>query len=297
MFESQVLQGRLLTPTHLDEIRTLIERHPNASRKHLSRLLAQAWNWHSASGQLKDMAARTLMLKLHERQWVVLPARRRLSPKRRALDAPELFDLLAPSAEIDAPLSQCLPLTITPLARRDPQTYTFSRLLARHHYLGYLGPVGENIAYRVQDRSGRDLACVLFGAAAWKVAPRDQWIGWLPSARPQRLAWIANNNRYLILPGVKVPHLASHILARIARRISSDWQAKYGHPLYLLETFVEQGRFKGTCYKAANWICVGQTQGRSRQDRYNTLRVPIKDVYVYPLLPKARKLLCQSLPS
>jgi hypothetical protein len=297
MFEPQVLQGRLLTQTHLDEIRTLIELHPTASRKHLSRLLAQAWDWRSAAGQLKDMAARTLMLKLHERQLLVLPARRRLSPKRRALDTPELFDLPTDSLAVEGPLSACLPLTLTPLARRDPQMYVFSRLLARHHYLGYRGPVGENIAYRVQDPSGRDLACVLFGAAAWKVAPRDQWIGWLPLSRAQRLAWIANNNRYLILPGVKVPHLASHILSRIARRIASDWQAKYGHPLYLLETFVERDRFKGTCYKAANWICVGQTQGRSRQDRYTTLHVPIKDVYVYPLLPDARERLCQTIPS
>jgi hypothetical protein len=288
MFTPQVLQGRHLTQADLDEIRALNERHPNASRKQLSRLLAHAWNWRSANGQLKDMAARTLMLKLHERGLVVLPVRRQVSPKRRRLDVPELFDL-AENPVIEGPLSACLPLSITPLARRDPQMYTFSRRLARHHYLGYQGPVGENIAYQVQDRWRRDVACVLFGAAAWKVAPRDRWIGWLPLARAQRLAWIANNSRFLILPGVKIPHLASHILGRVARRISQDWQAKYAHPIVLLETFVERDRFKGTCYKAANWICLGQTQGRSRQDRHRLLHTPIKDVYVYPLMPDFRE--------
>jgi len=211
MFTPQVLQGRLLTQTHLDEIRTLIEIHPTASRKHLSRLLAQAWNWRSANGQLKDMAARTLMLKLHERQWVVLPAPRRLSPKRRALDVPELFDALSEPA-IEDSLEACLPLTIAPLGRRDHRMYTFSRLLARHHYLGYRGPVGENIAYGVQDCRGRDLACMLFGAAAWKVAPRDQWIGWTPPMRLQRLAWIANNSRFLILPWVRVKGAISFLV-------------------------------------------------------------------------------------
>ena len=285
-----VLQGRFLTPAHLAEIKTVISAHPGASRNQLSILLAQRWNWRSASGQLKDMAARTLMLKLHTRGWILLPQRRRAPSKRyTAGDIPELFDTTAPDPINDA-LNILLPLQITALT---PQTVKpFHRALAQHHYLGFRGPVGENIAYQVRDRSGRDLACALFGAAAWKVAPRDAWIGWSPEVRQKRLPFIANNSRFLILPWVKVPHLASHILGRIIRRISSDWQTKYGHPLCLLETFVEQDRFKGTCYKAANWIHVGQTQGRSRQDRTNTLRVPIKDIYLYPLLPHAADRLC-----
>ena len=145
--------------------------------------------------------------------------------------------------------------------------------------------------YRVQDRTGRDVACVLFGAAAWKVAPRDTWIGWNSPARTSGIQRIANNNRFLIYPWVKVPHLASHILGRIARRIAVDWQAKYSHPIALLETFVEQDRFRGTCYKAANWICVGQTQGRSRQDRSRTLNRPVKDIYLYPLGAHYRRIL------
>lgn len=139
--------------------------------------------------------------------------------------------------------------------------------------------------YLVRDRHGRDLACVLFGSAAWKTKPRDEFIGWSRETRARNLLWITNNTRFLILPWVRVPHLASHVLGRISRRIRTDWRAKYGHPVYLLETFVEQGRFLGTCYKAANWIFVGSTTGRSRQDRYNTLAVPVKDIYLYPLIP------------
>ena len=292
VFKPQVLQGRSLTQAHLDAIKALIHAHPEAHRTHLSILLAQAWNWRSTSGQLKDMAARTLLLKLQALGWITLPARRIAPRKRRGLDVnPELFDAVSHDPLIDT-LNTFTPLQLSVLT---PKTSgTFSRYMALHHYLGYRGPVGENIAYQVRDRQGRDLACALFGAAAWKVAPRDAWIGWSSEVRQKRLAFIANNSRFLILPWVKVPHLASHILGRIARRISQDWQTKYGHPLYLLETFVERDRFKGTCYQAANWACVGQTQGRSRQDRYNTLRVPVKDIYVYPLTPRFRDPLCHA---
>jgi len=159
----------------------------------------------------------------------------------------------------------------------------FHRYVAQHHYLGFRGPVGETIAYAVQDRLGRDLACVFFGAAAWKVASRDTWIGWTPDQRARGIQRIANNSRFLILPWVKVPHLASHLLGRITRRIEADWQTKYGHGIDLLETFVDRDRFRGTCYRAANWVPVGSTQGRSRQDRMHSMRVPVKDIYVYPL--------------
>lgn len=144
--------------------------------------------------------------------------------------------------------------------------------------------------YRLYDRKSLPVACLLFGSAAWKTAPRDEFIGWNASRRQGRhLSFITNNMRFLILPRVMVPHLASHILGRISRRLSHDWLQKYGHPIYMLETFVEQERFRGTCYKAANWIHVDQTQGRSRNDRYAKLQVPIKDVYVYPLTPHFRE--------
>ncbi|MFZ4618554.1 MAG: Druantia anti-phage system protein DruA, partial [Rectinemataceae bacterium] len=141
----------------------------------------------------------------------------------------------------------------------------------------------------VRDRCDRVVACAVFGAAAWKTEPRDSFIGWDPATRAMRLGDIANNNRYLILPWVEVPHLASHVLGLLARRIRNDWMEKYCHPVALLETFVDRGRFRGTCYRAANWQCVGQTQGRSRQDRHKTMSVPIKDIYLYPLTPEFRK--------
>jgi len=124
---------------------------------------------------------------------------------------------------------------------------------------------------------------VLFGSAAWKTTSRDTFIGWDHTVREENVNRITNNTRFLILPWVKVPHLASHILGKISRRINKDWISKYGHPVYLLETFVDRSRFKGTCYKAANWICTGQTTGRTRNDRYRSIQAPIKDVYVYPL--------------
>jgi len=145
--------------------------------------------------------------------------------------------------------------------------------------------------YLVKDRHGRDLACVLFGSAAWKTRPRDLFIGWSHETRSRNLSRLTNNTRFLILPWVHVPHLASHVLGRISRRIRADWQNKYAHPVDLLETFVERERFLGTCYKAANWIHIGSTTGRSRQDRYHTLVAPVKDIYVYPLIPRFKEAL------
>jgi hypothetical protein len=159
----------------------------------------------------------------------------------------------------------------------------FSAALAEFHYLGCRGTVGENLQYMVTDVNGRLLACLLFGSAAWKCSPRDQYIGWTREQRERHLHLITNNTRFLILPWVQVPHLASWILGHVLRRLSADWQKKYGHRIVLVETFVERDRFAGTSYKASNWIRLGFTTGRSRQDRRRTLQVPVKDVYIYPL--------------
>jgi hypothetical protein len=165
----------------------------------------------------------------------------------------------------------------------------FAAALAGFHYLGYRGTVGENVQYAVTDGTGRLLACILFGAPAWKCRTRDEFIGWSAEQRQRHLCLIANNTRFLILPFVRVPHLASWILGQTLRRLSQDWQRKYGHPILLAETFVERSRFAGTSYKAANWIRLGSTTGRSRQDRQHTLQVPVKDVYVYPLHDRFRE--------
>ena len=160
------------------------------------------------------------------------------------------------------------------------------------NYLSYGGPVGENIGYLIRSGAGADLACLLFGAAAWRCAPRDRWIGWSSEQRAQGLFFIANNSRFLILPWVRVPYLASHILSAIASRIQADWQRRYHHPIYLLESFVQQDRFRGTCYQAANWVRVGQTTGRTRQDRHNRVNAPFKDIYLYPLSDDVPRQLC-----
>jgi hypothetical protein len=168
----------------------------------------------------------------------------------------------------------------------------FNGLLAHYHYLGHRNTVGENLRYLVRDRHGQPLACVLFGSAAWKCAARDRFLGWDAAQRQRNLQRLTNNTRFLVLPWVEVPHLASHVLGIIARRIRADWQAKYGHPVHALETFVDCSRFKGTCYRAANWRRLGQTQGRTRNDRGRRIRVAVKDVYLYPLVADVRRELC-----
>lgn len=290
---SLVVQGRTLSSENLEHIRSLLVVQPPLNRRRISIELAQKWNWRTAIGQLKDMAARTLLLKLHRRGIITLPpCRKRSHPAPPPVPQPWLFQEPAPTP-IQEPLSDLTPLRWDVISARHPQRKIFSALLARHHYLGYGGPVGENIAYLVRDRHDRPLACLLFGAAAWKTHPRDLWIGWDPLIRQRRLPFVVNNSRFLILPWVRVPHLASHILARSTRRLCMDWQTKYGHPIYLVETFVDHERFRGTCYRAANWVHVGQTQGRSRQDRTRTLHVPIKDVYLHPLSSRFREELCR----
>ncbi len=283
------IQGRDLSEQDLTQIRGLLGAHPDWSRNRLDITLARIWNWRTAAGQLKTMAAHSLLLKLEQRGWITLPTRRRAASKRLPIAAQlPLRERSEPS--ISAKLSELTPLAVEIVAAGHPD---FSRYLAQHHYLGYRGPVGENLAYLVRDRHGRDLACVLFGAPAWKVAARDSFIGWGHALRPRRLHLLTNNTRFLILPWVSVPHLASHVLGRTTRRLSTDWQTKYGHPVHLVETFVDRSRFKGTCYRAANWTCVGQTQGRSRQDRTRSLSVPVKDVFVLALTPRFREELCR----
>jgi hypothetical protein len=155
--------------------------------------------------------------------------------------------------------------------------------LRQFHYLGFGGAVGENLQYVVADEQERPLACLVFGAAAWKCQDRDRFIGWSAAQRQRHLSWVANNSRFLILPWVRVPQLGSWILGQVSRRIAADWQAKYGHEVVLLESFVERDRFRGTVYRAANWLAVGATAGRTRQDRHTCIHAPVKDIYLYPL--------------
>lgn len=294
MLENELVQGRRIGSREISQVQELIAANPLWSRWRLSVALAQRWQWYAPSGQLKDLAARSLLLKLHERRLIVLPERRRVPTQRRVEATADLFELHPPEP-VEASLSSLSPLQIQVVGPRQPNYHTFQRYLVHHHYLGYRGPIGENRGYLIQSSTGVDLACLLFGAAAWQCAPRDRWIGWSAEQRAQRLPFIANNSRFVILPWVRVPHLASHILSRVAQRIAADWQQRYRHPIHLLESFVQPDRFRGACYQAANWVCVGQTTGRTRQNqryRDNAVHAPVKDVYLYPLDPHARRHLC-----
>ena len=296
MFAPGLIQGRWLGVEDFDALQRLIAEHPHWSRRRLSIALCEALNWRTASGQLKDMSARLLLNKLAERGLIKLPARRRGGGRQilRALSEPELFSLSAGAGDlIEGPLRALQPLEVIRVEPRTLQANAFVWHLAQHHYLGFEGAAGQNLRYLLRDCYGRDLACVLFAAAAWKVQARDAFIGWSAPRRQQRLSLIINNSRFLILPHVRVPHLASHILGTILGRVRADWQRKYDLAPCLAETFVEQERFTGSCYRAANWLRVGQTCGRSRHDRHHTVQVPVKDIYLYPLCHDFKERLCQ----
>lgn len=281
MIEPLVVQGRQLAPPDIVRIRELVAGNPNWSRRLLSQALCAEWDWRNASGQPKDMAARSLLVKLHARGLIELPPRRQTPSNRmtcRSLPR-QNWD----TTPVSGTLCDLGPLKVEEVSNDSVARFRFAAALTEFHYLGCRGTVGENLQYTVTDSSGRLLACLLFGSAAWKCGARDQWIGWTAEQRQQRLHLVTNNSRFLILPFVKVPHLASWILGRVLRRLSSDWENKYGHGIVLVETFVERQRFTGASYKAANWIPVGATTGRSRQDRDHTLEVPVKDVFVFPL--------------
>jgi hypothetical protein len=283
------LQGRRLSGDDLAAVHALIKQHSDWHRTALSRHLCELWNWRNGAGQLKDMAARTLLLKLHARGLIELPPpqsrTRRPCAQAPATFQPELSPLaptpIGPSLKALQPVSLELAHTIGSRRR-------VRQLLAQYHYRGFNGAVGENVQYLARDVRGQELAVMVFGAAAWKVAARDQFIGWSAQQRSQRLGWVANQQRFLILPWVRAPHLASHLLALATGRLSQDWQSRYGHPVCLVETFVERDRFVGTAYQAAGWRCLGQTTGRTRQDRQHVLATPLKTVWVRALHPGFR---------
>jgi hypothetical protein len=293
-----IMQGRPFGAEQLAAIQDLLERYPESSRYELSRRLATQWNWRTASGQLKDMAARTLLLKLQEQGWIKLPVRRRESPTRSGRAPSERLPAFLDETRLEGSLSSLLPLRIEELSQlgRHVRRAQLEACVARYHYLGYRSRVGQNLQYWISSAQGRPLACVIFGAAAWQCAARDHWIGWSKEQRAQRLSGVVNNTRFLIFEWIGVPHLASHILGSIGQRIAADWKAKYGQALFVLETFVDRERFTGGCYRAANWLCVGQTRGRGRQGPHDP-STTIKDIYVYPLHPHFRQHLNHPNPS
>jgi len=285
-------QGRLLQQTDLSWLRSVVQDHPDWSRHKITKHICSKWEWRTHSGQLKTFAARSMIDKLEQRELLDLPSIR--TSCRRPARPPFPTGFIAPKLNaIEKSLKDLTPLSVSIPVPNSYEDNCVGYYLSRHHYLGFNRTVGENIKYLVRDRSGHDVACLLFGSAAWKTAPRDSFIGWDQKTREENINFITNNTRFLILPHVRVPHLGSHILGCIMRRIQQDWTNKYAHPIHMAETFVERSLFKGTCYKAANWQCIGQTKGRSRQDRHAKLSVPIKDILLYPLTKNFRQALCQ----
>jgi hypothetical protein len=285
-----VYRGRRVSAQEIEFIRQLIAAHPGLSRRRLSALLCAAWNWVQPNGRARDMVARSLMLELHRAGHIQLPAQRFCPPNNAARHrAPQCSPAVAP-ASLEGSLATLGPLAIQPV-RRTPAEALFASLLEQHHYLGYTQPVGEQLKYLVYAQ-GQPVAALAWSSAPRHLGPRDRFIGWSAPQRRAQIHLVAYNTRFLILPGVKVPYLASHLLGRVARQIAADWHALYGHPVWLLETFLDPERFAGTCYRAANWTYLGLTTGRGKDDQTNRPNRSLKQLWVYPLRPDFRRQLC-----
>ena len=286
-------RGRMIRESDLRDIRALIEENPTASRRELSRKLCESWNWIQPNGALCDMVCRGAMLALERAGHIVLPAVKWLPPNPLAVRRkPGHFEI--DSTPIQGSLKELGALEFR-LVRRTPEEPLFNALIEEHHYLHYTQPVGENLKYMVF-AANRPVACLAWSSAPRHLGPRDRYINWSSEARRRNIGFIAYNSRFLILPWVhRVAHLASHILGQMARRVPRDWERMYAHPIYLLETFVDPERFRGTCYRAANWIEVGQTTGRGKDSQSWKPNRPIKQILVLPLHRRFRQLLSQSL--
>jgi len=289
--DKKMLLKPQITQQELELIKELIEKNPSWGRTKLSIELCKIWNWCHHDGSPKDISCRDMLRGLDTKGLIRLPKKiKNTGLKKGSKNHIQL--VLGNREEVLADIVDILPVRAIPVIRKSFEASEFKFLLSQYHYLGFKTSVGENIKYMVYDRYERLLCLLLFGSSAWSCAPRDVFIGWDAKTRRDNLIYTTNNTRFLILPWVKVKHLASHILSLVCARIASDWELKYGHRLYLIETFVQKDRFAGTCYKAANWVYVGETTGRSRNDRYNNLKVPIKDIYLYPLKKNFREVLC-----
>jgi Domain of unknown function (DUF4338) len=283
---------RVITTDDITFIRTLISAHPGSSRRDLSKKLCQAWNWVQANGALRDMVCRGLMLMLHRAGLIDLPAVRQVS-RNPMLERKPPSCVSVDQAPLQMTLAELGGLEIRQV-RRTPEEALFNSLLKEHHYLGYSQPVGEHLKYLVFAQ-GRAVACVAWSSAPRHLGSRDQFIGWSALARLKNIRLLAYNTRFLILPWVRVPHLASHILGRMTRRLSADWQHLYAHPIYFVETFIDPQRFRGTCYRAANWTVLGTTTGRGKDDLTHRANRSIKEVLGYALVKDFRQRLAQVL--
>jgi Domain of unknown function (DUF4338) len=283
-------RGRVVTADDVTLIRQLIAENPGASRRRLSMKLCEVWQWKQANGALRDMVCRGLLLMLHRAGEIELPPIRfqTLNPfVRRTAPAPMLID----TTPIVGALKELRPIELQQV-RRTGDEPLFNSLMEQHHYLQYEQPVGEHLKYLAWAQ-GRPIACLAWSSAPRHLGSRDRYIGWSAEARRRNIRFIAYNTRFLILPWVSAPHLASHLLGRMAAVLSDDWQQMYRHPIYFAETFIDPGRFRGTCYRAANWQLLGLTTGRGKDDHTNKPNRPIKEILGLPLTPRFRELLSQ----
>lgn len=281
---------RVITEDDVVFIRKLIAEHPGSSRWGLSKKLCEAWNWVQANGALRDMVCRGLMLMLHREGLIELPPVRRTT-RNPLIERNQPVLVSVDEAPLQASFAELGPLEVRQV-RRTPEEALFNSLLQHHHYLGYTQPVGEHLKYLVYAQ-GRPVACVAWCSAPRHLGSRDRFIGWGPQARLRNIRLLAYNTRFLILPWVTVPHLASHILGRMARMLSVDWQRMYGHPIYFIETFIDPQRFGGTCYRAANWTLLGATTGRGKDAPTHQVNRSIKQVLGYALVKDFRERLSQ----
>jgi len=281
-------RGRIITPEEILFLRQFIAEHSQLSRRKLSAKVCEAWQWKQANGALCDMVCRGLLLMLHRAGEIQLPEVRFVARNpfvKRERPQPMLID----TTPVIAPLNELRPVEVQQV-RRTGDEPLFNSLIEHHHYLGYEQPVGEHLKYLVWAQ-GRPIACMAWSSAPRHLGSRDRFIGWSGEARRRNIRYLAYNTRFLILPWVEVPHLASHILGRMARQISQDWERLYGHPIFLLETFIDPERFRGTCYRAANWILLGRTTGRGKDDQTHRPNRSIKEVYALPLHRRFHELL------
>jgi len=284
-------RGRVITPEDIAFIRRLIAENPSASRRRLSARLCEAWQWKQANGALRDMVCRGLLLLLHRAGEIELPPIRfkTLNPfVRRASPAPMLID----TTPITGTLGECRPIDLQQV-RRTSDDPLFNSLMEQYHYLAYEQPVGEHLKYLAWAH-GRPIACLAWSSAPRHLGSRDRYIGWSAEVRRRNIRFIAYNTRFLILPWVRIPHLASHILGKMAQELSNDWKRIYGHPVYFAETFIDPGRFRGTCYRAANWRLLGLTTGRGKDDLTHRPNRSIKEVFGLALTSRFRELLIRS---
>lgn len=277
-----------ITEEKINQIKILISSNPDWHRSKLSKELCELWDWKSEIGQLKDISCRDMLRSLESSGKIKLPPGQRTG--RKAGQTTNIQLRLHDTTPIETHLKNIVPLSVE-IAKSKSEIAEFKSYIEQFHYLSYGQSVGECMRYIIRSNTGSVVALLLFGSSARRCSSRDKYIGWNDDVRKNNLHLTTNNTRFLIPEWIRVPHLASHCLGLISRRVSDDWLFKYGHPIFFLETFVEQARFRGISYIAANWLRVGETTGRGRNSVNSEVTLPIKDVYVYPLHRNFRSIL------